>query len=239
MKAFFHSILTAALLFAVPAAVADELPDSVRQRPVYPIEEVVVTGTRNETDVRLLPMTVSVVDRAAIERSGRQSLLPILTEQVPGLFATARGIMGYGVSTGAADGMSLRGIKQNVARMPAIGAPVHSRLVAVYTLGAAYAGVAGALLTQTTQFVSLDVLAFTRSAEIMLMLVLGGTGCLYGALIGTMVFMTAHHFLSDLNPQYWQFWLGAVLVLIVLFARDGIMGVAQRLQARLARRATP
>lgn len=136
-------------------------------------------------------------------------------------------------------GMSLRGIKQNVARMPAIGAPVHSRLVAVYTLGAAYAGVAGALLTQTTQFVSLDVLAFTRSAEIMLMLVLGGTGCLYGALIGTMVFMTAHHFLSDLNPQYWQFWLGAVLVLIVLFARDGIMGVAQRLQARLARRAAP
>ena len=71
------------------------------------------------------------------------------------------------------------------------------------------------------------------------MLVLGGTGCLYGALIGTMVFMTAHHFLSDLNPQYWQFWLGAVLVLIVLFARDGIMGVAQRLQARLARRAAP
>ena len=102
MKAFFHPILTAALLLAVPAAVADELPDSVRQRPVYPIEEVVVTGTRNETDVRLLPMTVSVVDRAAIERSGRQSLLPILTEQVPGLFATARGIMGYGVSTGAA-----------------------------------------------------------------------------------------------------------------------------------------
>lgn len=136
-------------------------------------------------------------------------------------------------------GMSLRGIKQNVARMPAIGAPVHGRLVAVYTLGAAYAGVAGALLTQTTQFVSLDVLAFTRSAEIMLMLVLGGTGCLYGALIGTIVFMTAHHFLSDLNPQYWQFWLGAALVLIVLFARDGIMGIAQRLQAGMVKRATP
>ena len=136
-------------------------------------------------------------------------------------------------------GTSLRGIKQNVARMPAIGAPVHGRLVAVYTLGAAYAGVAGALLTQTTQFVSLDVLAFTRSAEIMLMLVLGGTGCLYGALIGTIVFMTAHHFLSDLNPQYWQFWLGAALVLIVLFARDGIMGIAQRLQTRLARREKP
>lgn len=127
MKAFFHPILTAALLFAVPAAVADELPDSVRQRPVYPIEEVVVTGTRNETDVRLLPMTVSVVDRAAIERSGRQSLLPILTEQVPGLFATARGIMGYGVSTGAAGGMSLRGI----GGAPQAGLPTTGLLVLI------------------------------------------------------------------------------------------------------------
>ena len=127
MKAFFHPILTAALLLAVPAAVADELPDSVRQRPVYPIEEVVVTGTRNETDVRLLPMTVSVVDRAAIERSGRQSLLPILTEQVPGLFATARGIMGYGVSTGAAGGMSLRGI----GGAPQAGLPTTGLLVLI------------------------------------------------------------------------------------------------------------
>lgn len=133
-------------------------------------------------------------------------------------------------------GLSLRGIKQNVARMPPIGTPVRGRLVAIYTLGAAYAGIAGALLTQTTQFVSLDVLAFTRSAEIMLMLVLGGTGRLYGALIGTIVFMTAHHFLSGLNPQYWQFWLGAVLVLIVLFARDGLMGLASRQQERLRSR---
>ncbi len=130
-------------------------------------------------------------------------------------------------------GLSLRGIKQNVIRMPAIGAPVHARLAAVYTLGAAYAGVAGALLTQTTQFVSLDVLSFPRSAAVMLMLVLGGTGSLYGALIGTLVFMTAHHFLSNLNPQYWQFWLGAVLVLVVLFARDGIMGIAQTVIKRV------
>jgi branched-chain amino acid transport system permease protein len=129
-------------------------------------------------------------------------------------------------------GLSLRGIKQNVRRMPAIGAPVHARLTAVYTLGAAYAGVAGALLTQTTQFVSLDVLSFPRSAEVMLMLVLGGTGSLYGALIGTVVFMTAHHYLSNLNPQYWQFWLGAVLVLVVLFAREGIMGMGQALIRR-------
>jgi branched-chain amino acid transport system permease protein len=134
-------------------------------------------------------------------------------------------------------GLSLRGIKQNVRRMPAIGTPVHGRLTAVYTLGAAYAGIAGALLTQTTQFVSLDVLSFPRSAEVMLMLVLGGTGSLYGALIGTLVFMTAHHYLSNLNPQYWQFWLGAVLVLVVLFARDGIMGMAQAAIARFRSKA--
>jgi branched-chain amino acid transport system permease protein len=126
-------------------------------------------------------------------------------------------------------GLSLRGIRQNVGRMPAIGAPVNGRLVVVYTIGAAYAGIAGALLTQTTQFVSLDVLAFSRSAELLLILVLGGTGSLYGALVGTMVFMAAHHFLSDINPQYWQFWLGAALVLIVLFAREGIMGLLRKL----------
>jgi branched-chain amino acid transport system permease protein len=130
-------------------------------------------------------------------------------------------------------GLSLRGIKQNVRRMPAIGAPVDARLAAVYTLGAAYAGVAGALLTQTTQFVSLDVLSFSRSAELLLILILGGAGCLYGALIGTVVFMSAHHYLSNLNPQYWQFWLGAVLVLVVLFARDGIMGMGQAALARM------
>jgi branched-chain amino acid transport system permease protein len=128
-------------------------------------------------------------------------------------------------------GLSLKGIRQNVGRMPAIGAPVNARLAAVYTLGALYAGIAGALLAQTTQFVALDVLSFNRSAELLLILVLGGSGCLYGALIGTIVFMTAHHFLSDMNPEYWQFWLGLLLVLIVLFARDGVMGGVRRLGA--------
>ena len=125
-------------------------------------------------------------------------------------------------------GLSLRGIKQNARRMPALGVPVRARLIAVYSLAAAYAGVAGALLTQTTQFVSLDVLAFPRSAEILLIVVLGGAGCLYGALIGTIVFMSAHHFLAGINPQYWPFWLGAILVLVVLFARDGLTGLGHR-----------
>ncbi len=129
-------------------------------------------------------------------------------------------------------GLSLRGIRQNVGRMPALGTPVHRRLIAIYTIGAAYAGVAGALLAQTTQFVSIDVFSFSRSAELLLMLVLGGTGRLYGALVGTAVFMVAHYFLSNVNPQYWQFWLGLLLVLIVLFAREGIVGGIARLWSR-------
>ena len=130
-------------------------------------------------------------------------------------------------------GQSLRGIRLNVQRMPALGAPVNARLVGIYTMGAAYAGIAGALLTQTTQFVSIDVLNFSRSAELLLILVLGGTGSLYGALLGTAVFMTAHHLLSGINPQYWQFWLGLLLVLVVLFARDGVMGGLRAIGKRL------
>jgi branched-chain amino acid transport system permease protein len=132
-------------------------------------------------------------------------------------------------------GLSLRGIRLNMGRMPALGTPVNRRLSAIYTVGAAYAGVAGALMAETTQFVAVDVLAFPRSSELLLMLVLGGSGNLYGALIGTTVFMIARHLLSNLNPQYWQFWLGMLLVLIVLFARDGIMGGLRRLIRRLPR----
>ncbi|MCZ2105101.1 MAG: branched-chain amino acid ABC transporter permease [Comamonadaceae bacterium] len=123
-------------------------------------------------------------------------------------------------------GQSLRGIQMNAQRMPALGVPVNHRLVAVYTLGAAYAGVAGAVLAQTNQFVSLSVLGFENSADLLLILILGGTGRLYGGLIGAIVFIVAKHFLSDMNPQYWQFWLGLALVLLVMFARGGILGTA-------------
>jgi branched-chain amino acid transport system permease protein len=128
-------------------------------------------------------------------------------------------------------GLSLRGVRENVRRMPAIGAPVSRRLVAIYTVSAAMAGVAGGLLAQTTQFVGLDVFGFPRSADLMIMLVLGGTGWLYGGLVGAAVFMIAHHYLSDLNPVYWQFWLGLLLVLVVMFARGGILGTVAGLAA--------
>jgi branched-chain amino acid transport system permease protein len=145
------------------------------------------------------------------------------------LFAVARRIVN------SPFGLSLRGIRENGKRMPAIGAPVARRLVAVYTISAAMAAVAGGLLAQTTQFVGLDSLGFPRSADLMIMLVLGGTGRLYGGLVGAIVFMVAHHYLSDINPVYWQFWLGLLLVVVVMFARGGIMGGVDTLRARLAR----
>lgn len=114
-------------------------------------------------------------------------------------------------------GLSLRGIRENRARMPALGAPVDRRLVAAFTLGAAIAGVAGALLAQTTQFVGLDTLAFSRSADLLIMLVLGGTGRLYGAILGTAAFMIAQDVLAGINPVYWQFWLGLGLVAFALW----------------------
>jgi len=130
-------------------------------------------------------------------------------------------------------GLSLRGVRENVKRMPAIGAPVGRRLVAVYTVSAAMAGIAGGLLAQTTQFVGLDVFGFPRSADLMIILVLGGIGRLYGALVGAAVFMIAHHWLSDMNPIYWQFWLGLLLVVVVLFARGGILGAIDDIVARV------
>jgi branched-chain amino acid transport system permease protein len=135
-------------------------------------------------------------------------------------------------------GLSLRGVRENVRRMPAIGAPVARRLIAIYTISAAMAGVAGGLLAQTTQFVGLDVFSFPRSADLMIMLVLGGTGRLYGGLVGATVFMIAHHYLSGINPVYWQFWLGLLLVTVVMFARGGILGALERLGQRLRRERT-
>ncbi len=132
-------------------------------------------------------------------------------------------------------GLSLRGLREGSKRMPAIGAPVRSRQVLIFTIAAGVAGIAGGLLAQTTQFVGLEVLGFPRSAELLIMLVLGGAGRLYGAMIGAALFMVAQEVLSGLNPVYWQFWIGLLLVVVVLFARGGIMGAAEALTMRLWR----
>src|ERR1700684_1112927 len=116
-------------------------------------------------------------------------------------------------------GLSLRAIKNNPLRAAAVGVPVNRRLIAIYTLASFYAGIAGALFTQTTPLASLDLFAFERSADLMLVLVIGGTGYLYGGLIGAVVFRMLQEFFSNITPQYWQFWIGLVLVVIVLVGR--------------------
>jgi branched-chain amino acid transport system permease protein len=117
-------------------------------------------------------------------------------------------------------GLSLRAIRNNPLRAAAVGIPVNRRLIAIYTVAAFYAGIAGALFTQTTALASLDVYAFERSADLMLVLVIGGTGYLYGGLIGAVVFRMLQELFSTITPQYWQFWIGLVLVVIVLMGRE-------------------
>jgi branched-chain amino acid transport system permease protein len=125
-------------------------------------------------------------------------------------------------------GASLAGIRENNARMLAIGAPVYARLVLVYTISAALAGTAGALLTQTTQFVGLNVLSFDLSGELLVMLILGGVGRLYGAFVGPVVYMIAQDALAKQFPEYWYLGIGLLLVIVVLFARGGVLGLLDR-----------
>jgi branched-chain amino acid transport system permease protein len=126
-------------------------------------------------------------------------------------------------------GLALRGIRENVARMPAIGSDYRVHLQTIYTISAALAGVAGGLLTQTTDTAALDVLSFQRSADVVVMLILGGTGRLYGGILGAVIFMLARDQLSDMNPQYWYFWIGLLLMVVVLVMPKGILGGLARL----------
>ncbi|MGH8669173.1 MAG: branched-chain amino acid ABC transporter permease [Burkholderiales bacterium] len=125
-------------------------------------------------------------------------------------------------------GAMLTGIRENTARMHAIGAPVYWRLVLVYTISATLAGIAGALLTQVNQFVGLNVLGFEVSGELLVMLILGGVGRLYGAFIGPAVYLVAQDYLAKQFPEYWYFGIGALLIVVVLFAPGGILGLTDK-----------
>ena len=128
-------------------------------------------------------------------------------------------------------GLALRGIRENAVRMPAIGAPSAAHIRKVYTISAIIAGIAGALLTQTTSTVSLGVLDFQRSADVVVILILGGAGRLYGGLIGAIIFMVARDQFSGINPQLWYFWIGLLLVAVVMFLPNGVLGGLSRLGA--------
>jgi branched-chain amino acid transport system permease protein len=129
-------------------------------------------------------------------------------------------------------GLSLRGIRENPVRMPAIGAPSHAHIRMIYTIAAVIAGIAGALLAQTTETVSLEVLSFQRSADVLVILILGGTGRLYGGLIGAVIYMVARDQFSGLNPQYWYFWIGLLLVAVVMLLPNGILGGLAQMLSR-------
>lgn len=127
-------------------------------------------------------------------------------------------------------GRSLTGIRENVRRMHAIGAPVARRRLTIYTISAALAGVSGALIAQTTQFVSLSFLSLERSGTVLIMLIIGGVGRLYGAFIGVPLYMVAQNRFSEIDPVYWYFWIGLLMVLVVVFARGGVLGLFDRLR---------
>src|SRR5476651_1561977 len=131
--------------------------------------------------------------------------------------------------------LSLRAVKGNPLRAYAIGVSVNGRLVAIYTIAAGYAGVAGALLTQTTQFASLDMFSFERSADVLLMLIIGGTGYLYGGIIGALIFKLMQDWLASMTPQYWQFWIGLVLVAIVIIGRERLEQLRGAIRKRILR----
>ena len=130
-------------------------------------------------------------------------------------------------------GASLTGMRDNVLRMHAVGSPVYQRLVVVYSISAALAGIAGALLVHTTEFVGLKVLSFDLSGELLVMLILGGVGRIYGAFVGPLVYLIAQDSLAKQFPEYWYFGIGLMLVLVVMFARGGILGILDKLLARI------
>jgi branched-chain amino acid transport system permease protein len=133
-------------------------------------------------------------------------------------------------------GLALRGIRENWQRMPAIGAPSRAHIRKVYTIAAGVAGIAGAVIAQTTETVSLESLSFERSADALVMLVLGGAGRLYGGLVGAVVFMVARDQFSGIAPQYWYFWIGVLLVAVVSFLPNGILGGLSRIVGHWRRR---
>jgi branched-chain amino acid transport system permease protein len=137
-------------------------------------------------------------------------------------------------------GQCLTGIRENILRMHAIGSPVRRRVIICYTISAAIAGIAGGLLAQTTAYVNLSTLGLDRAATVLIVLILGGYGRLYGAFIGAVVYLALEHFLAQIYPIAWQLGLGLFLVLIALFARNGILGLGEALWRRFGpRRAAP
>ena len=190
-------------------------------------------------------------NKASVFTGGSDGLAGISPDPVFGLFGFdlwGRTAYGFGVAllvivfmllrllVRSPFGMLCRGIKEDPLRVSAMGASVQGALIKMYVISGAVAGVGGALNAIATQVVGLDSLSFTTSAEALVMLVLGGTGSLYGALIGTVTFMLFEDFVSAANPFHWLTIVGALLIAVVLFAPRGLYGTASLFLARFKKR---
>jgi branched-chain amino acid transport system permease protein len=213
----------------------------------YVLSYLVVRGadlTRLMITIGVCMLLAELANRLSSITGGTDGLQGVVIAPVLGLFefdlfgktafAYAYGVvlvvfLGVRLVLRSPFGLTLRGIHDSRKRMLAIGSPVEARLRLAYALSAGVAGIAGALLAQTTQFVGIESIGFNRSAEVLIILVLGGTGRLYGGLIGAIVYMLVHDWFADLNPQYWMFWLGIFLIAAVMLGRGGIMGALSRL----------
>jgi branched-chain amino acid transport system permease protein len=133
------------------------------------------------------------------------------------------------------EGLALKGTRENHDRVPMLGVSTAHRKMIAFTISATIAGMAGALLAQTTQIVALETLSFERSVSALVMLIVGGLGTLIGGFIGAAAFIWARDALSALHPVYWMFWLGLVLIALVLTTRGGLVGALNLLANRLTR----
>jgi branched-chain amino acid transport system permease protein len=207
--------LTLLMLSIAVAQVCQEIANKARP---------VTGGADGLSGIRMDP----VLGLFAFDFAGRTGFwyaLAVLT----GVFLVLRLLMA------APFGLATRGLQDSPARMRAMGAPVYRRLITVYTIGGAIAGIAGALAAQITELVSLEVFAFALSAEAVIMLILGGAGRLYGALIGTAIFMTVHHTAAAADPFNWLFVIGALVLAVVFFVPAGLLGLPRALRVLLGR----
>lgn len=221
-----------------------------QERNIFPsltVEEN-LTATRLMTTFGVAMLLAELGNQAAWLTGGADGLSGISMEPVLGLFEfDLWGRTGYIYClavlialtyvarriVNSPFGLSLMAIKRNPRRAAMIGISPKRRIVVIYAVSAAYAGMAGALLAQTTNFVSPDVLAFHRSADVLLVLVIGGAGYLYGGIFGAIIFTMLRDWLSVATPQYWMFWIGLILVAIVMIGRERLTGWPALLVARL------
>ena len=129
-------------------------------------------------------------------------------------------------------GQSLTGVRENLLRMHAVGAPVQKRLVFAYTISAALAGIAGGLFAQATGYVNLAALGLDRAAGVLIVLILGGFGRMYGAFVGAIAYLVLEHWLAKAYPTAWQLALGVTLIVVALYARNGLLGLVETLRRR-------